>query len=190
MSTGFEQVELNYVVPQNFYMIIERSPTTQYNLQQLTIPSITGGEVDLANRFNPGKTFIPGNSLDYGTLDTTFLIDKGFKSYREILEWLKAINHPDSHDSYKEWARSPGVSTVQDNDFAKTMTTINVFATDAAMDPVAEWVFYNAFPISLDGPQYDSMATEADYLQSTASFRFTHFEHFVYENGQRSKTKI
>lgn len=191
MATGYEQVELNYVSPQNFYMVIDKMPTVQYNLQQVQIPSITGGETDLANRLNPAKTFIPGNSLDYGTLSCTFLLDKNFVSYREILKWLKAINHPDTQEDYKDWVINPGAAKAAIKDFEKTMSTINLFATDAAARPLAEWVFYNAFPIDLDGPQYDATSQEAEYLQSTVSFRYTHFEHAIYtSSGQRKNDLI
>ena len=191
MATGFEQVELNYVPPQNFYMVISLMPTVQYNIQQVQIPAITGGETDLANRMNPTKTFIPGHSLDYGTLDVTFLIDKGFATYREILKWLKAINHPDTHETYSDWVKNPAASQTLLSDFANTMSTINLYATDSAMTPVAEWVFHNAFPTSVDGPQFDSTATEVDYMQASVSFRYSHFEHAIYsETGQRSPVLI
>ena len=191
MATGFEQVELNYVVPQNFYMVIDRMPTVQYNLQQVQVPSISGGEADLANRMNPGKTFIPGNSLDYGTLDLTFLLDKRLETYREILKWLKGINHPDSHTDYVDWVKKPNSSETEMKDFEKTMSTINLYATDASASPIAEWVFYNAFPISLDGPAYDAGATDAEYLTSSVSFRYTHFEHAIYsDTGKRNSNLI
>ena len=190
MATGFEQVELNYVVPQNFYMVIDLMPTVQYNLQQVTIPSLTGGEAELANRFNPGRTFIPGNTLDYGTLDVTFLIDKGFISYREILKWLKGINHPDTHETYKEWV-DKGTDLSKSNNFKNTTSTVNLFCTDAAGRPLVEWTFYNAFPTSLAGPTFDATSVDAEYIQSDVSFRFTHFEHDIYtDSGRKINEKI
>lgn len=189
MATGFEQTELNYVAGYNFYMVIDLLPTVQYNLQQVTIPTITGGEAELANRFNPGKTFIPGNTLDYGTLDCTFLLDKRFTSYREILRWLKGINHPDEHSDFTDWVEK-GNTIRPDQRFAQTMSNIELFATDAAGRPLAEWIFYNAFPTSLDGPQYDATLTDTEYLTSTVSFRFTHFEHNIYTDSGQNKNQL
>ena len=114
------------------------------------------------------------------------------KGYRQILEWMKGMIAPESYDQFAEYtkknvterpdAREPG--------FLNTMSNISLFAADADLKPLAEWKFFDAFPISLDGPQYDAARQDVEYLTSTSSFKFLYFEHSTYTNGAKNNDKI
>ena len=176
------QVELSYTPPQNFFMVIEKLPEVVFTAQQIQIPAISGGMSELANRFNSGKAFVPGNSLEYGQLDVTFLLDKQFKGYRTILKWLKGINAPETQEQFE-------VFTTEENSgsrvgFATTMSDITVFATDAANRPICHWNFKNCFPTDLDGVAFDATGSDITYLTANVSFKFTYFTHQTYtESG-------
>ena len=180
--------ELSFVAPQNFYAVAENLPQVVFCLQGLTIPNLTGGEVNLPNRLNSGRAFIPGNGVDYSSLDFTFLIDKNFENYRSVLNWLKAINHPESHEQYKNYVTSSTSSTLED--FSRTTSNITVFGCDDGNNPLVHWNFINCFPISIDGPTYDSTSANIDYITSTASFRYLYFENQTYTNGRLNNNNI
>ena len=165
------QSELSFFPPQNFYLHIDKLSSVSFTCQQVQIPTLTGGEVDLPNRFNSGRVFVPGDSLDYGTLDVTFLLDKQLRNYRQILDWLKSANSPETTDQYDYEA------------FKDTMSDLTIFAADADNTPLSHWSFKNAFPISLDGIQFDATQQDVEYLVASVSFRFTYFEHQTYTNG-------
>ena len=172
------QVELSYVPPQNFYMVIDKLPEIVFTCQQLTIPNISTGEAIMSNRFNPSKTFVPGDGVDYGTLEITFILDKHFRNYRSLLKWIKQNGVPDDP---KQW-------TV--NAFADTMSDITVYGCDSANEPLVHWNFKNCFPISVGATAFDSTMTDITYLTSDVSFRYHYFTHNTYTNGSLNNDEI
>ena len=185
------QTELSFAAPQHFFLTIDKSTDIVYTVQQVNAPVISAGELPISNPYNTNRT-VPGDTLDYAQLDVTFLIDKEMKGYRQILEWMKGMIAPESYDQFAEYtkknvterpdAREPG--------FLNTMSNISLFAADADLKPLAEWKFFDAFPISLDGPQYDAARQDVEYLTSTSSFKFLYFEHSTYTNGAKNNDKI
>ena len=175
-----KQSELSYVAPQNFYLHIDRLPDVVFLVQQVQLPSLSAGEAELSNRQNSGRVFIPGDTLDYGTLDVTFLLDKHLKSYRSILDWMKGFTAPETGDQFSQFERN---FTINQDPFADTMSDMTLFASDASNSPLSHWSFKNAFPISLDGFSFDATMADVEYLAATTSFRFTYFEHQTYNNG-------
>lgn len=182
------QPELSYVPPQNFFMVIDKLPQVAYNLQQVTIPPLSGGETQLDNRFNSTRTFIPGDGVDYSQLTATFLIDKEFQTYLSIVEWIKGINAPEGHEQYPEWLSSSDAE--RSEGFARTMSTVTVLGTDSAGKPVVHWVFKNAFPVSVDGPTYDATQQDIEYLTATVDFRYHYFETQTYNNGVLNNDRL
>lgn len=180
--------ELSFVAPQNFYAVAENLPGVVFFLQQLQIPNVTGGEVTLPNRLNSSRAFIPGNGVDYTSLDFTFLIDKDFNNYRAVLDWIKAINHPENFEQYSDYTTA--ANPTNQSGFGRTMANITVFGCDDGNNPLVHWNFVNCFPISIDGPQYDAASANIDYITSVASFRYLYFEHQTYTNGKLNNDKI
>jgi len=174
--------ELSYVAPQNFYAVAETLPSLVFNIQSVNIPNVTGGEVPLSNRLNPVRAFLPGNGVDYSSLDFEFLVDKDFTNYRTVLEWLKAINHPEQHEQYNEFTNT--TNTTGSTGWRNTTSNITVFGCDAGNKPLVHWNFVDCFPISLDGPTYNAADQDITYVKSTASFRYLYFENQTYTNGR------
>ena len=175
------QPELSYVAPQNFYMIFDKLPQITFNAQTINIPTISVGESDIPNRFNAGTTAIPGDSMDYGQLDVQFLIEKSFRNYRSCLRWLKSLANPESHEQFVEWVDEHKYQSR--GDFSKLMSDCSVFGTDSANNILAEWKFKNAFPVSVDSPDFDATATDVEFLVSTMSLRYTYFTFETYTDG-------
>jgi len=182
------QLELSYAAPQNFYMAVEKLPQVVYTLQELIIPTISAGETDFPNPINPGGLEIPGDTLNYGQLDCTFLLDKNFRGYRSILEWMKGNSSPDAYGQNTEYFKS--LQNDSRVGFQKGLSDIAVFAVDAANEPIVEWKFKDCFPISLDGAQFNATLNDVDYLTSTVSFHFTYFENTTYTNGAKNNDTI
>ena len=177
------QVELSYVPPQNFFMVIDKLPSITFNCQQLQLPTISAGEAAMSNRYNPGRTFIPGDGVDYGTLNATFLLDKEFRGYLAVLAWIKGHANPEDTQQFVDWVNSNDKFGNMEP-FSKLMSDITVFATDAANQPLVHWQFKNCFPISLDGPQFDTTQPDINYLTSSVDFRYHYFTCHTYTNGK------
>lgn len=164
------QVELSFTPPQVFYMLIERMPTLAFTLQRLQIPVINGEEVNMPNAMNPNRTPIPGSGLDYSVLSCDFIIDKNFKNYYEVLNWMKGMYAPEEKET-------------QAYKWPETTSDITVIGTDAANTPLVRWQFHDAFPISMDGAMYDATMPDIEYLTSNVTFRMKYFTFGTYTNG-------
>mgnify|MGYP001230159829 FL=1 len=185
------QTELSFAAPQHFFITIEKLPDIVYTVQQANVPVISAGEAILSNPFNQTRS-VPGDTLDYSQLDVTFLVDKEMKGYRQILKWMKGMINPESFDQFNEYVKENVTSRpdAREPGFLNTMSNMSLFAADADLKPLAEWKFIDAFPISLDGPQYDSTNPQVDYLTATSSFKFMYFEHATYKNGAKNNDII
>ena len=165
------QSELSFLAPQSFFMVIERLPTTTYFIQNITIPTASAGEAQHPNPHNL-QTFIPGDTIDYVPLDVQYLVDSKMDSYRTIYEWMLGTNAPQGYEQFRNYTND--VNSGQE-DFQKIMSDIHVYATDPASKPVAKWTFHDAFPIALDGPQFDATRPDVEYIVTTASFRYRYY---------------
>ena len=164
------QLELSFVPPQNFYMVIERLKGTAFMLQRVQIPILSGDEITQSTPMNSGHTMIPGSSMEYSVLSCDFIIDKYFKNYKEVFQWFKNNYAPE--DKGAQWVS-----------WQDTMSEITLVGTDAANVPICHWQFYDAFPISMDGPMYDATMPDVEYMVSNVTFRYKYFTFTPYTNG-------
>lgn len=177
---NIRQSELSFVNNVNFYMVAERAPQTYFTVVETTLPQVTMGETILPNPINPGRTPMPGDGLEYSSLDITYLINKDYANYRELLKWMKGAAYPESTDQNKDLVAGSGRS---DSNYNKVYSNMAIVAVDSANRPLVEWRFYNAFPVSLDGGAFNTQSTDVEYIRSTATFRYHYFEHFVYDSN-------
>ena len=181
------QVELSFVVPQNFFMVVERLPKVQFTVQRAQLPTVTAEEVLMSNSINPGKVYLPGEGVDYTPLNVEFIIDKHFLNYKSILKWVKAVGHPE--DLEQSDIFTDDISGKK-NTFQRLMSNITIVGTDAGLRPVADWTFTDCFPTDCDGPQYDSTLTDVEYFQSSVTFRYKYFKFNAYTNGVNDNDPI
>lgn len=177
------QLELSYAAPQNFFFASELMPDLVFTAQQIDIPVLTIGEARLPNNQNV-NAYLPGDSLDYGTLDITFLVDKEFRTYQALLAWLKGVSNPEAFVQNFNWlqdnASIPGGINWQNG-----TSDLFVYATDPGLQPLLEWKFLNAYPVSVDGPVFDSTDGDTQYLTARVSFRYLYFQCTQYVNGAK-----
>lgn len=171
------QQELSFVPPQNFFMVIERLSGTQFFLQRIQIPVLSGDEIVQSTPMNPNHTMIPGSGMEYSVLSADFIIDKYFENYKQILEWFKGNYAPE--DKYEQSLK-----------FSDQVSSITVIGTDAGNDPVCHWNFIDCFPISMDGPMFDATMPDIEYLTSNVTFRFKYFTFSTYTNGTDNQDNI
>lgn len=180
-----QQVELSFSTPHNFFMVVENLPEVEFTIQRAQIPTVSTEEAPISTATNPNKTFFPGEGVDYAPLTVDFIIDKHYKNYSSILEWIKACGHPDNFDQYANYVNNSN-SIKNTSKFHKLFSTITIIGTDAGLTPLIDWTFRDCFPTDLDGPQFDSTLLDIEYLQSSATFRYSYFEFTTYTGGSRN----
>lgn len=134
-----------------FKLSFMKLPMTEMFIQECNIPGISLSPV---NQQSPLMQFShPGEKLNYEDFQCTFLVDKNFKNYKEVIDWMTRI--------------STKAGRSQEDEYENPVLSIG---------PTKSIRFYNAFPISISGLSLKSNETNVVYLTSTATFRYDYFE--------------
>lgn len=153
----------NYLSPLSFTVMIDRLPNVEFFTQKVMIPGVTGNpvqtEVPLGRIFNVPQT------LSYGDLDISFIVDEDLKNYLEILNWLEGIASPETTNQYQNLASS--------EDGIKS--DITVLVNNSHKNPNHHFKFKDCFPVGITSLSFDVTQTEPTPIEVTATFRYTNF---------------
>jgi len=145
---------VNMLSPTGFRLTIDHTlfANIEYFITSFTIPEIGINEVSIPHR---GHTvFHSGEPINFGSLSVRFIIDEDMKNYTEIYDWIYR-NHI-----------SPG------SDFSDMILTV----LSSHNNSNKQFQFQNAFPTTLSGAEFNTQATEVEYLQADITFRYDLFK--------------
>ena len=116
--------------------------------------------------------------MNYNPLAVNFIIDNHFKNYWIIWKWLGLLN------TYNESLYGRGGSKIPPSSrsaagaelgtLIEYQSNFSMLALDEYNTPIAEFVYYNAFPVSLGPINYSYRTPE--YIESSAEFQFSQLE--------------
>lgn len=150
----------NYLSPLEFQVTINRLPNVQFFTQQTNIPGISSSPVMIPTRFN--KTFHSGDEVEFSNLDLTFVVDEKMENYREVFNWIIALNFPETHQEFSSLG----------NDL---MSDISVIIMNSKKNPNIAFRFKNCFPISLGEISLNTTDSDITYPQVSATFQYDSF---------------
>ncbi len=143
----------NFLSPVGFQFVINREKygNVEYFCTAVTLPNIDITEVALPYRgSNHG---VAGDRLNFSPLSITFNVTEDMENYIEMFNWM--------HDSIKQ-ADTSETAELQilnsHNNIAKTIR------------------FNGIFPTSLDSLEFNTQNDSIEYLQVSATFKYTNFE--------------
>ena len=142
---------INMLSPTGFKLVINREKfgNTEFFITTFGIPSISSGEIQTNFRNRIGYT--PGEAITFETLSLRFAIDEDMNNYTEMFNWMKA-----------------NTDTIERHDMIlSVMTNKNLLNK--------QFQFKDAFPVSLSGVEFNSQATDVEYLQADVTFRYNEF---------------
>jgi len=92
---------LNFLTPTSFKLIIDNKKfaNIEYFITSVTLPSIETDEIQ-AN-WNGFSIFMPGGTVNHGTLSVKFMVDESMRNYSEIFNWIvdnNVASDPIKHD--------------------------------------------------------------------------------------------
>ena len=157
----------NYLSPLGFRFVLERTPSTNYFVQNVRLPTLSLGQFDLEDPFVKLPT--PGTKLSFEPLDITFLVDEDMRNYLEIHDWLRGLGFPESFDQYGNLVRQ-NVSARSDATAVFSDATLMILSSHKNAN--MRIVFEDMFPISLSDLSFDSTLTDVEYLKATVTFRY------------------
>lgn len=163
-----QPVNQSFLSPLGFKLQVKKTPTVNYNVQKVNLPSVSLGSADVETPFT--KIPFPGTKLTFGNLQVTFKVDEDMKNYLEIYQWLRAVGFPDNFAQYTNMAGA--ALTSGDGVFSD----ISLIVLTGAKNPNMEITFYDCFPVDLSSLDFDSTSADVDYITATVTFANRRFE--------------
>ena len=159
----------SYLSPLGFRFNLNRTPTTNYFVQNVRLPTLSLGQFDLEDPFVRLPT--PGTKLTFDPLDITFLVDEDMSNYLEIHEWLRGLGFPESFEQYSSFLRNTNTVSTQSTG-SKVFSDGSLLILSSHQNTNVKIIFEDMFPISLSDLSFDSTLTDVEYLKATVTFRY------------------
>lgn len=169
---------LNFLAPSQFVFTMQRLGGVAFTCQTANIPNIS---LQPSIQYARVKdTPVPGDTISYGDLLITFLIDENMTNFKALADWMIQITADLNTDDYNAYInRQPGypeAGNQQLKPIAPTMSDATMTITDSNNNANVEVRFHDLFPTSLEALQFDITDTSMPYLTASASFTFSKYE--------------
>ena len=154
--------------PLNFYMAVKRSPNVNWYLQKVNLPGVSLPPTDY---FTP-QLGIPeyGDGVHWENLVIEYKVDEDLNSWFEVFNWLIAIGAPENTNQFKQIENMPQFS-------GEGITSdISISILDSNENPNFTIFYKDAFPVSLAGLNFNTTATDVNYITTTAIFKYSYYE--------------
>lgn len=164
MST---QTMLNMLSPLNFKFTLKRAPNLNFFVQRINIPGVALPKVDTPNPLI--KISLSGDHLEYDELDITFKVDENLQNYLEVHNWVRALGKP----SFNEYSVLANQATYT-GEGLKSDIVVTVLTSQKNSN--YEFIFKDAFPISISSISFQSTDSSVNYIEASARFVYTIFD--------------
>lgn len=158
----------NFLSPLNFKFTIKKAPHVNFFIQKVNVPQILLKPPIVSNQFV--NVPYPGDHIDYSTLEITFKVDEDLQNYLEIHNWIKQLGKPKDFEGYKE------ISTKKTWTGDGIYSDISVMILSSTKMANYEVVYTDAHPMSLSGLVFNTTDTDVNYIEATASFKYTYYD--------------
>ena len=165
-ALGNQLTNRNFLSPAGFLFNVTKIPKVSFFCTSASIPSIS-----LAVSTQPSylkDIDVPGEKLEYETLNLRFLVDEDLKNYMAIHNWLTGLGFPESAGDFKSATTAPDNSrdlNLQYSDGALTIQNSN-YRTTAVVK------YKDLFPINLSSLEFDTSVTDIQYFTAEATFKY------------------
>lgn len=172
-----QPTDLDYLKPNGFKFQIHNLPNVSYFCQAANIPAIQIGSPEFQTPLS--NIPVPGDKLTYGDLVIRFLVQENMSNYLELYNWLVGLGFPESREQYKNWNeaqryRFPAISDKRLGALGN-FSDADFFILDSDNNPNVKITYYDVFPVSLEGLDFDISTGRADYLIGIAAFKYRHY---------------
>ncbi len=94
-----QPTKFDYAEPTKFKFTIIKLPKVEFFVTTANLPGISLG---VAEQITPLKDIpLPGDRLQYDTLNIQFLVDENLENYREIHGWLTGVGFPKDYEQFQ-----------------------------------------------------------------------------------------
>ena len=192
VNTGIEN--RNFLSPIGFRFVIDKMRGVDFFCQSATLPSVSLGAVDTFTRFN--KIPQPGDELQYGELDIRFLVDENMKNWYQVHDWMREIATPKTSKEF-EYKRGE-VESLNPNTKPSDLSTVSnqwrsdcsLFILSSNYQPVAEFIFRDAWPTSLSTLNFDASVQDLQYFTAQVSLKYTYYDYYIRDAAEATDASM
>ena len=185
-----QPTKFDYAEPTKFKFTIIKLPKVEFFVTTANVPGVSLGTT---TQPTPLKDVpIPGDKLDYDTLNLQFLVDENLENYREIHGWLTGVGFPKNYEQFQnvQGAATDRFPTTENVGTSKELGAIRkatqdegglysdatLFVLTSKNNSNLEVRFRDIYPISLSGLDYNQQATDVNYLTASVTFQYKIYE--------------
>ena len=193
VEQNFSIENRNFLSPIGFKFSVNKLRGVDFFCQSASIPAISMEAANQGTRFN--KIPQPGDELYYEDLFIRFLVDENMKNWYQVHDWMRELATPFSS---KEFTMSRGsIKSINPPPIDERLLTQNkselggyenqwrsdcsLFILSSNYQPVAEFVFHDAWPSSLTTLNFDASVPDINYFTAECSLKYTYYDYFIYE---------
>ena len=182
-----QPTKLDYASPTQFRFILNQLPKVEFFTVATNLPGITLSETVQNTPFKDIP--IMGNKLEYEDLSVTFICDEYLENYTSLHEWMTAIGYPKNRDQFSTFRSTTSNAPTDTRGSSKDIgdvgvsTAIKGMFSDATLmvlsnknNPIVQVNYADVFPTSLSALDFNQNATDVEYLQATATFKYKLYE--------------
>tara|TARA_A100001234_G_scaffold202034_1_gene195181 strand:+ start:47 stop:673 length:627 start_codon:yes stop_codon:yes gene_type:complete len=185
-----QPTKFDYAEPTKFKFTIIKLPKVEFFVTTANLPGISLG---VAEQITPLKDIpLPGDRLQYDTLNIQFLVDENLENYREIHGWLTGVGFPKNYEQFQnvQGAATDRFPTTENVGTSKELGAVKksiqdegglysdatLFVLTSKNNSNLEVRFRDLYPISLSGLDFNQQATDVNYLTASVTFEYKIYE--------------
>lgn len=148
-----------------FRLVFDRLPNVTYFSQSSEIPGVTIGTFQNPTPLNDYA--IPGEKLTFDPFNVTFRVDEDMSNYIELFDWLVGMGSPTNTEEYRLYQRTSRNESIYSDATLMILTS--------KYNPNLRIKFKDMFPENITPLRFDTTASDIEYLECTATFRYTNY---------------
>lgn len=170
------QLGYSFLESNRFQLVIDRCPNVSFYCQAAPIPAVSVPSHSIGTPFVDYP--VTGNKLNFDDFVVTFMIDAMLSNYYEIWRWIIGYAGTDNYNTIDDY-----IAAVAQGQYRREQVLEKYLVSDMILlilDPngkeVGKVKFKNAFPVSLQGLNFDTTPTGVNYLTGVVTFKYTNYE--------------
>lgn len=165
------QPSTSYLRPNGFKFLIAKFPNITYTCQSANLPVMTLGHAVQQTPFVDISH--PGDKVEFGDFSIKFMVNEDMSNYKEIYDWIAKIGVPAGGETWGDAHRK--ASVWKPNDSRNAFSDATLIVVNSNNLPVVKINFQDAFPIALEGLEFDITSSGMEYFIGSATFRYKVF---------------
>ena len=157
----------NMLLPIQSEVVIRRLPDVTFFCQKTMIPGITLPSPKVPNPLT--AITHPGDHLMWDEFTMEFAVDEMMVNWISIWNWMCGLGFPENTGQHAVLDAMPKYSDLG------IRSDVSQLILDSKGIAKIEVTYKDCFPISLSKIEFDTKATEADYVKASVAFAYTSY---------------